>query len=360
MLRSGQNTNIYTNRISWYAGFTGLIKRSRRYEKHWGAEFHVLFQKKRMPEFKQFPKGDVKPTGWFYLSGIVSAFFILIGFEGIISKEIEMKSKHILIQGDEAVFIGYIFLIFGLFSLYHLLFKTKKIEENQPNFHELQEFEEIVNNYNTKFEFVHTATPRSNNSALIGFAYKLSLTFNKPIGLNLSIKQRDSLELFLWKIGITRKFDILTGSNDFDSRYRVKSTNPDLFLKIFTKDTLELLENFDKDYPPIRTKNGILHITDSKIEYIEGPYSEENRLFDPHRGVIENLFYQLEKIAVSIESTVPEKIEWKNENHQLSTIDKIEIVSKAAKPFVESFTRGYIVFLYIALSLILLIGFFFN
>lgn len=309
-----------------------------------------------MPEFKQFPKGDIKPTGWFYLSGVLSAFFILIGLDGIISKEIEMKSKHILIQGNEAVFIGYIFLFFGLFSLYHLVFKTKKIEENQPNFHELQEFEEVINNYNTKFKFVHTATPRGNNSVLIGFAYKLSLTFNKRIELNLSIKQRDKLELFLWRLGVTRKFDILTGTNYFDSRYRVKSTNPDLFLKIFTKDTLELLGNFDRDYPPIRTRNGILHITDSKIEYIEGPYSEENKLFDPHRGVIEKLFYELEKIAISIESTVPEKIEWKNENYKMTTIDKIEIISNTAKPFINTFTNSYIVFLYIALSLTLLIG----
>jgi hypothetical protein len=35
--------------------------------------------------------------------------------------------------------------------------------------------------------------------------------------------------------------------------------------------------------------------------YTEGPYNEEQRLFDPHRGVIEKLFMELLKIVKSIE-----------------------------------------------------------
>lgn len=309
-----------------------------------------------MAKFKSFPRGKITPTPWFYLTAFILAVFILIGLDGIISQEIEMKSKHIFIQGEEAVLIGYIFVFFGVFSLYHLLFKTKKIEESLTDYHDLEEFEEQINNYHTKFEYIATATPRGNSSVLIGYAYKLSLRFNRTIKLNLSIKQRDKLEYFLWKIGLTRKFDILTGFKYFDSKYRVKSTNPELFRKIFTKDTLELLENFDRDYPPIRTKIGTLHVTDNAIIYIEGPYSEENRLFDPHRGVIENLFYELEKIASSIESSVPEELEWHDPNYKLSTIDKIEIFGNMLKPSVKLFTNAYVVILYIALGLILTIG----
>jgi hypothetical protein len=309
-----------------------------------------------MEKFRNFHKGKVAPTPWFYLTALLFVMFILIGFDGIFTQEIEIKSKHILIQGEEAVFIGYIFLLFGVFSLYHLLFKTKDLEQSIVDYHDLEEFEEKINNYHTKFEYIATATPSGNNSILIGYSYQLSLRFNKTIKLNLSVKMRDKFEYFLWKIGLTRKFDILTGLRYFDSKYRVKTTNPELFRRIFTKDTLELLEQFDKDYPPIRKKNGTLHITDSAIIYIEGPYNKEQRLFDPHRGVIEKLFYELEKIASSIESTITEELEWHDPNYKLSTIDKIELVSNRLKPTIKIFTNAYVMILYIILGSVLVIA----
>lgn len=72
--------------------------------------------------------------------------------------------------------------------------------------------------------------------------------------------------------------------------------------------------------------------------------------------MIENLFYELEKIAISIESTVPEEIEWHDPNYKLSTIDKIELFGDMLKPSVKLFTNAYVVILYIALGLILTIG----
>lgn len=62
-----------------------------------------------------------------------------------------------------------------------------------------------------------------------------------------------------------------------------------------------MLEEFDKSYPPIRRKNGILRITDTGFRYLEGPYGEDQRLFDPHRGKIEALFRELIKIMREIE-----------------------------------------------------------
>jgi hypothetical protein len=62
-----------------------------------------------------------------------------------------------------------------------------------------------------------------------------------------------------------------------------------------------MLEEFDRDYPPIRKKNGILHITDAFFRYVEGPYSEDSRIFDPHRGKIEDLFRELIQIMRKIE-----------------------------------------------------------
>jgi len=108
-----------------------------------------------------------------------------------------------------------------------------------------------------------------------------------------------------WKAGFTRFLDTLTGNYYFDSRYKVTCHNKERFRDIFTVEVLKLLELFDRDYPPIRARNGILEIEDDCLRYCEGPYSEEYRIFDPHRGVVENLFNELTKIIVAIENNVP-------------------------------------------------------
>ena len=83
------------------------------------------------------------------------------------------------------------------------------------------------------------------------------------------------------------------------------------FSKSFNPNVIRLLEEFDKDYPPIRNNNGILVITDAHIRYIEGPYNEDQRLFDPHRGKIEDLFRELIKIISIIERSAPDNINTK-------------------------------------------------
>jgi len=64
---------------------------------------------------------------------------------------------------------------------------------------------------------------------------------------------------------------------------------------------MSMLEDFDRSYPPIRKKNGILRVTDAGFRYVEGSYAEQQRLFDPHRGKIEDLFRELIKIMREIE-----------------------------------------------------------
>ncbi len=206
----------------------------------------------------------------------------------------------LVFEGQQAVLFGIFVIIFGLYFLYYLLFVAKAEEVKLGEFHELEDFDDIIDGYKTKFHIEDTATV-AGTSCVFVFYYILEIRFKNELNMGLDIKQRDRAEHLLWLIGITRFFDVHTDNRHFDSHYRVKCSNPIMFRTKFGSYIISMLEEFDKSYPPIRKKNGILHITDAGIRYVEGPYGEDQRLFDPHRGKIEDLFRELIKIMHELE-----------------------------------------------------------
>lgn len=249
--------------------------------------------------FKRLPKGSIRRNNNYY--GWVFAAATFIGIGSIIVRSGKVVYHGILaFEGQPAVVSGILVMLFGLYILYYLFFQAEAEELKLGDFHEIDDFDDIIDGYNTKFNIEHTVTI-SDTSCISVFYYRLEIRFNKGLNIGLDIKQRDRLEHFLWLIGITRFFDVHTDSRHFDSHYRVNCSNPLLFKTIFSGNVVSMLEEFDKSYPPIRKKNGILRITDTGFRYVEGPYGEDQRLFDPHRGKIEDLFRELVKIMREIE-----------------------------------------------------------
>ncbi|MGA3117842.1 MAG: hypothetical protein ABSF90_25835 [Syntrophobacteraceae bacterium] len=253
-----------------------------------------------MANFKEFPKGTIRRNHNFYGEAFLAAIIILLGSHIVATGRFTNRVGTLVCEGEPAIFLGILFICFGLYILYYLFFKAEAEELKLGDFHELNDFEDIVDGYKTKFTVGNTVTVAGTSCPSV-FYYRLEIRFNQELNIGLNIKQRDRVEHFLWLIGVTRFFDVHTLSRHFDSQYRVKCSNTGLFQFIYDADIIRMLEEFDRDYPPIRKKNGILHITDAFFRYVEGPYSEDSRIFDPHRGKIEDLFRELIQIMRKIE-----------------------------------------------------------
>jgi hypothetical protein len=256
-----------------------------------------------MNEFKKFPKGKIRKNGNFYLWALVFAFSGFWGAYAILSGELPGRHGTISLEGKAAVAAGMAFVAYAAYALYHMFFKLEKIEVENESAHELENFEEEIVGYNTKFEITHSCIP-TGSSFVHTFYYKLEIRLNKPLSFDINIKQRDKIEFILWKIGLTRLFDVLTKNYYFDSQYRVKCSDKDEFKRIFNGYIIHLLEEFDRDYPPIRKKNGYLEISQNKFKYVEGPYATDQKLLDPHRGCIEKIFIELTKIISEVERSI--------------------------------------------------------
>jgi hypothetical protein len=249
--------------------------------------------------FKQLPKGNIRRNNNYYGLALLALMFVGIG--SIMAKTARVTYRgYLVFEGQPAVLFGTFLIAFGLYFLYYLLFIAKAEEMKLGEFHELEDFDDIIDGYKTKFHIENTATV-AGTSCISVFYYILEIRFNNELNIGFDIKQRDRVEHLLWLIGVTRFLDVHTYNRHFDSHYRVKCSNPNMFRTKFGSYVISMLEEFDRSYPPIRKKNGILHITDAGIRYVEGPYGEEQRLFDPHRGKIEDLFRELIKIMREIE-----------------------------------------------------------
>ena len=254
------------------------------------------------PEIRKFPKGKIKRTYNFYGWAAVAFLFLFMGIITIASGRFEYHGT-VCLEGSGAHLFGGILICFNIYFLYYLFFKAEGYEEARTDFHQLEGFSDVIDGHKTTFFIEHTLLPNQKSNISVYF-YKVRIDFQKKLEIDLNVRRRDKFEFFLWKIGLTRLFDVLTGSYHFDSRYRVKTGNKPLLKKILNFKIIKLLEEFDRDYPPIRNKNGTLIITNDSVRYTEGPYSEDQRLFDPHRGVIENLFKELFRIVSAIEDSV--------------------------------------------------------
>jgi len=253
-----------------------------------------------MPSFKKFPKGVIRKNDHFYSWAFVFSAIGIWGLFIIFTGELVGRDGEVALKGKAAVAIGMGLIGYAVYTLVHMFTKVEEEEIKHEEFHELENFEEQIFGYNTKFEIQNTYTV-SGKSLIPVFYYFLEITLNKPLKFHINIKQRDKIEYFLWRLGITRFFDVLTKNFYFDSKYRVQCSDKQAFRSIFGIDVIYLLEKFDRDYPPIRKKNGNLEITHDKIKYIEGPYSNDLKLLDPHRGCIEKLFMELIRIIEAIE-----------------------------------------------------------
>lgn len=253
-----------------------------------------------MPDFKKFEKGEIRKNGNFYGWAIAFVLFGGWGIHAILTGKLSGRDGTVSLEGRAAVLAGVAFVTYAAYALYHMFARLEKEESKIEDAHELENFEEEIFGHNTKFEIINSCLANGRSCVSV-FYYVLEIRLNKEMSIYLDIKQRDKVEYLFWKIGLTRVFDVMTGNYYFDSRYRVKCSDKNEFKRIFSADIIYLLEEFDRDYPPIRKKNGYLEITQNKFSYIEGPYAADQKLLDPHRGCIEKLFMELIKIIGEIE-----------------------------------------------------------
>jgi hypothetical protein len=282
-----------------------------------------------MSQLHKFPKGKIKRNKHFYGWIFVAVLVIFFGVEIVITQEFSFKESP-PITGTFAVYIGLFFIAFSAYFIFYLFFIAEKEEKRHHEYHVLEDFKDVIDGYNIKFSILNSSVAFG-NTARQAYYYILEIEFNKNLLANLHIKQRDSLETFLWRIGLTRFLDTLTGNYYFDSKYKVTCYNKERFFNIFTPEVIKLLELFDKDYPPIRAKNGILQIEDTFLKYYEGPYIEEFRIFDPHRGVVEKLFKVLTQIISAIENNIPLLPNEEYETKMIATVREQEKDRKAKR-----------------------------
>ncbi len=297
-----------TNLLQNFSVLSALLRSSQRAPENELKESVVPCSKTEAPQpgvlgidhFQQLPKGNIRRNNNFYGWASTAVMFMFMGSMFVKDGRVIYHGK-IAFEGQPAEVFGIAVIFFGIYFLYYLFFIAKTEELKLGEFHGLDDFDDIIEGYRTKFNIEHTVTV-AGNSCISIFYYRLEIRFKKELNLGLDIKQRDRFEHLLWLIGITRLFDVHTANRHFDSHYRVKCQSRELFSTVFNFRVIEMLEAFDGSYPPIRKKNGILHITDAGFRYVEGPYGEGQRLFDPHRGKIEDLFRELIEIMREIEA----------------------------------------------------------
>ncbi len=279
-----------------------------------------------MSQLHNFPKGKIKKNKHFYGWIFVATLVIFLGVETVVTQEFSIKESP-PITGTFAVYIGLFFIAFGAYFIFYLFFRAEKEEKSHHEYHVLENFIDVIDGYKVKFSVLNSSVAMG-NSARLAYCYILEIEFNKNLLANLHIKQRDRLETFIWRIGLTRFLDTLTGNYYFDSKYKVTCYNKERFCNIFKPEVIKLLELFDQDYPPIRAKNGILEIEDTFLKYCEGPYIEEHRIFDPHRGIVEKLFKELTQIISAVENNIPSL---PNEEYEINIIATVREQEKDRK-----------------------------
>jgi len=308
-----------------------------------------------MNQLHNFPKGKIKKNKHFYGWIFVAILIIFLGIETVITQEFSIKESP-PITGTFAVYIGIFFIAFSLYFIFYLVFKAEKEEESHHEYHVLEDFKDIIDGYKVKFSVVNSSVAIG-NSARLAYYYILEIELNKNLLANIHIKQRDRLETVIWRIGLTRFLDTLTGNYYFDSKYKVTCYDKARFFNIFTPKVIKLLESFDQDYPPIRAKNGVLEIEDKYLKYCEGPYIEEYRIFDPHRGVVEKLFKVLTQIITAIENNVSSLPNEEYEKNIIATVRELEKDSQSKrKTKLKAYSDFYTYVIYAIIICILLIS----
>ena len=209
------------------------------------------------------------------------------------------------LTGPGARVLGFAAVAAGLFSLYCFFHRAERGERSVPGFYQLDDFDESIAGHRVTFQIDHGSVGTGEAIARPVFSYVLRVFLRQALPIDFRIQRRDAVEIFLWYVGIERLRDVLTGHRYFDARYRVAARDRDAFRRLFGPDIIKAIERFDRDYPPIRLKNGWLHFSPAVITYTEGPYAEDERLFDPHRGKIEDTAAQLIRLAEMIEVRAP-------------------------------------------------------
>jgi hypothetical protein len=256
-----------------------------------------------MAESEKFKKGEVRRNRYFYVWALVLFFAGIWGIDAIVTGELAGSKGSVALEGKAAIIAGAFIVLSCCFGLYILLAKVKQTEIANKEFHKLESFEEQISGYATKFEIMPTYMLYG-KAPQPGFYYVLEICLPNKIPFALHIRQRDKVEKFFWKIGLTRFLGVRTNNASFDSKYRVSCVDKENFKKLFSTDVMGLLKEFERDYPPIRARHGSLEIDQEKIRYIEGPYIEFKKMTDPHRGSIKKLFNEIIKIIDGIQKNI--------------------------------------------------------
>lgn len=202
------------------------------------------------------------------------------------------------LTGPVVPYIGALFVIGGLYMIYILLYQAKQSEAAKTKFTRLRSFDDTLNNYPVSFRIqsTHHVTSPSGGGVTV-FYYTVKVSLKSISRFTFKAKRRDRLSIFLWHLGPGRLRDIIAGNMYFDSRYRLSSRKRTLARAVFDRELLEAIEVFDRDYPPIRKKNGWLSINQRTVTYREGPYPYQEYLFTQHRGQLDPIIYQLTELA---------------------------------------------------------------
>lgn len=246
---------------------------------------------------KPKPHPDLKFNSHAY--GWMLIAIVVIAMGGIIIQTGEIrKAGSVGMRGPAAQTIGWCFIAYGSYFLYVLIYKAKKSELAMTQFHTLKPFEDEMDGYRVRFTIDSDyILARPSGAGTSVFYYTLMIFLQSGSLPSFKISRRGRFAVLLWYLGPARIRDILTGNRYFDARYRISSRSPAELQLVLKGDLVKALASFDKNYPPIRAKNGWLTVTHEHLRYTEGPYPEAERIFDPHRGELDKIVYQLTSLA---------------------------------------------------------------
>ena len=235
----------------------------------------------------------LKRKGAFYCQILLSGMFALWGLMVFAEKEVS-KNGYVAFTGLQAQVFGGALIAIGFYSLYHLFYRAEKEELSKKGFTELGDFtidhDEFVVNFKIKNKLVYVS-----NSHVPAVEYVISIPITGTVPKDLEIQKIRYIDLAI------RLFT--QNYRSFRSGKIQASTTDQIYLsRLLSSRALDAFSRFMSKKNGIRVKRGKLSLESGTLTYIEGPYDENTRLFDPHRGQIEVIASEMIAIAESIKS----------------------------------------------------------
>ncbi len=104
---------------------------------------------------------------------------------------------------------------------------------------------------------------------------KITVYFLKPLGIELKVFDEGWLSRLAKIFKIHKGQDIALDNHDFDAKFIIQADNEEKAKKIFTGAAQQAILDFVAKKPQLFSTPGRIKVFDSRIVYLEGPYSDD-------------------------------------------------------------------------------------